>query len=209
MDADNLTPYNKLGQKKITKYDEKLIQILKVAAKIFAEQGFDKATIRNIAKNTGISLAGLYYYFKSKEELLYLIQFHTFDSIVNNLKQNLDQLIIPEDKLKFIIKNHIQYFTENMFELKVCSHELETLKGEFYDKVSNLRREYFEITLDVVDKLLKKSLRSRIEPKLSTLFLFGVLNWIYTWYHPERDHNQEKIIAQIYDLFINGIKGGI
>jgi len=209
MKSKNITPYQNLGQKKITKYDEKLIHILKTAAKIFAREGFDKASIRNISKSAGISLAGLYYYCTSKEELLFLIQYHTFDSIIKNLNENLVSFISPEEKIRFIIKNHIQYFTENMFELKVCSHELETLKGEYYQKVSRLRKSYFEITLKVVEDLMKKSLRTRLEPKLSTLYLFGVLNWIYTWYNPKKETNQEKIIAQIYDLFINGIKGGI
>jgi len=208
-ETKKLTLYESLGQKKITRYDEKLIKILKISAKIFAEEGFNKASIRQISKQTGISLAGLYYYFQSKEELLFLIQFHTFDSIVKNLKDNIAKIISPEEKLRFIIKNHILYFTENMFELKVCSHELETLKGDYYDQVSELRKTYFDLTMTVIDDLLKKSLRSRLDSKLAALFLFGVLNWIYTWYVPERDRNPEKIVSQIYDLYINGIKGGI
>jgi TetR/AcrR family transcriptional regulator, cholesterol catabolism regulator len=205
----NIAPYQKLSQLRLSKFDEKLIHILKVAAKVISDEGFDKASVRMITKATGISLASLYYYFQSKEELLFLIQFYTFDTLVNNLKVNLAQLIIPEEKIRFIIKNHIKYFTENMYELMVCSHELETLKGEYYEKVSTLRKEYFDLTLNVVEALMKKCLRSRLEPKLATLFLFGILNWIYTWFDPEREKNPEKIIAQVYDLYINGIKGGV
>jgi AcrR family transcriptional regulator len=51
-------------------YDEKLQQILKASAKIFAEKGFHRTSIREIARTTDMSLAGLYYYFRTKEELL-------------------------------------------------------------------------------------------------------------------------------------------
>ena len=53
-------------------YDEQLQQILKTSAKIFAEKGFHRTSIRDIARATGMSLAGIYYYFRTKEELLFL-----------------------------------------------------------------------------------------------------------------------------------------
>ncbi|HEY1268842.1 MAG TPA: helix-turn-helix domain-containing protein, partial [Candidatus Binatia bacterium] len=62
------------GETPTRHYDEKLEEILKCAAKIFAEKGFHSTSIRDISRATGMSLAGLYYYFRTKEELLFLIQ---------------------------------------------------------------------------------------------------------------------------------------
>src|SRR5215210_4171661 len=71
-------------------YDEKLESILRTAASIFAEKGYHQASIRDIARATGVSLSGLYYYFDSKEELLFLIQDHAFGTLTGNLERMLE-----------------------------------------------------------------------------------------------------------------------
>ena len=63
-------------------YDEKLQQILKTSAKIFAEKGFHHTSVRDISRATKMSLSGLYYYFTTKEELLYLIQERCFVNLI-------------------------------------------------------------------------------------------------------------------------------
>ena len=68
-------------------YDEKLQQILKTSAKIFAEKGFHKTSVRDISRATRMSLAGLYYYFTTKEELLYLIQERCFLTLPQRWEQ--------------------------------------------------------------------------------------------------------------------------
>ena len=66
-----------------SQFDRKLEEILRHAAAAFCERGYHQASIREIAHSTGGSLAGLYYYFRSKDELLYLIQRHTFETILS------------------------------------------------------------------------------------------------------------------------------
>jgi AcrR family transcriptional regulator len=62
-------------------YDRKLEGILRQAAALFCAQGYHQASMRDIARTTGVSLAGLYYYFPSKEHLLYLIQSHALETL--------------------------------------------------------------------------------------------------------------------------------
>ena len=92
------------------RYDRKLAEILTCAARIIAEEGFEGASIRKVAREADMSLAGLYYYFKKKEELLYLIQYHTFDSILNNLKHRFASVENPEEQLRHVVENHFSYF---------------------------------------------------------------------------------------------------
>ncbi len=61
-----------------TRFDRRLAEILDYATEIFAEKGYEGASMRDLSRLSGISLAGLYYYFESKEKLLYFIQQHTF-----------------------------------------------------------------------------------------------------------------------------------
>ena len=68
-------------------YDQKLAHILRVAAGIFARKGYHKASVRDISTGTGVSLSGLYYYFKSKEDLLFLIQHHCFETVLERARE--------------------------------------------------------------------------------------------------------------------------
>ena len=103
-------------------YDEKLESILRTAASIFAEKGYHQASIRDIARATGVSLSGLYYYFDSKEELLFLIQDHAFGTLTANLERMLEGVEEPHRKLRILMENHLRYFIGAKAEMKVLSH---------------------------------------------------------------------------------------
>src|SRR5271163_725909 len=65
-----------------TRFERRLAEILDHATAVFYEKGYERATLRDLSRASGISLAGLYYYFESKEELLYLIQKYYFTSVM-------------------------------------------------------------------------------------------------------------------------------
>ena len=69
-----------------TRFDRRLGKILAHATEVFYEKGYEGASMRDLSRASGMSLAGLYYYFESKEKLLYLIQKHTFTTIVERLQ---------------------------------------------------------------------------------------------------------------------------
>src|SRR5688572_31850165 len=100
-------------------YDDKLARILRTAAAIFAEKGYHQASIRDIARATGVSLSGLYYYFNSKEELLFLIQDHAFGTLLANLEGLLEGEAQPLRRLRILMENHLRYFIANQAEMKV------------------------------------------------------------------------------------------
>ena len=79
--------------------------------------------MRDLSRASGMSLAGLYYYFESKERLLYLIQKHTFTTIVQRLKARLEGVSDPEERIRVFILNHLEYFLANQAAMKVLSHE--------------------------------------------------------------------------------------
>src|SRR5499425_2176657 len=80
-----------------TRYDRRLAEILDHATEVFCKKGYEGASMRDLSRASGMSLAGLYYYFESKERLLYLIQKHTFETVVRNLKNLLETVNDPEE----------------------------------------------------------------------------------------------------------------
>ena len=182
-------------------FGEQLVSILETSAQVFAREGYEKSSMRTISRATKLSLGTLYYYVKSKEEILFLIQYHTFNYLIQTFKEKLNQDHEPEDRLETFVANHLEHFAENVGELKVCARELETLKGEYYQKVKELRRQYFELAHKVVSDLKKKN-RSSLDPWLATAHLFGMLNWFYQWYNPQgKKISRSRLVQEQVRLF--------
>ncbi len=187
-------------------YDDKLARILRTAAAIFAEKGYHEASIRDISRATGVSLSGLYYYFGSKEELLFLIQDHCFTTLLENLDRLLEQETDPLRRFRLMVENHLRFFINNMKEMKVLSHELDSLTGEYGQTVNAKKRRYTETCGTVLQALSPMS--STIDPRVAVFALFGMMNWIYNWYNPERDVPVSKLADDLGQLFLRGYLSG-
>jgi AcrR family transcriptional regulator len=186
------------------RYDAQLEQILDIAAEIFSEKGYHDASIRDIAERAQMSLAGLYYYFRSKQELLFLIQDYAFGSILTNLEESLRGITDPQEKLRRIVLNHFRYFIQHMAHQKVCAFEQERLQGNYYAIVEKKRRQYFELVREVLREVAGGTREFPIKLGAITLFLFGAMSWIHMWYNPRKDGRPEDMAHTLTDLFLHG-----
>lgn len=190
-----------------TRYDRRLAEILAHATDVFCEKGYEGASMRDLSRASGMSLAGLYYYFESKERLLFLIQKHTFTTIVQRLKVRLEGVNDPEECVRIFILNHLEYFLANQAAMKVLSHEAEALKNGFATEVAAIKREYYRICVGLLDNL-KSDCGLQFSTRLAVLSLFGMMNWIYTWHNPRVDADAVSIAREMGDLFLRGVMAG-
>lgn len=186
-------------------YDEKLQRILKTSAKIFAEKGFHHTSVRDIARATKMSLSGLYYYFTTKEELLYLIQERCFVTLLQRWEEAVDPQVDVRARIRAFAENHLGFFLHNMPEMKVMAHEDESLTGEYQDKILVLKRRYVKVIMDLLGELQRKEGAKAIDLRLATFALFGMMNWIYTWYQPKRDLPFPQLIEQMLRIYFFGL----
>jgi len=187
-----------------TRYDRRLAEILSHATEVFCKKGYEGASMRDLSRESGMSLAGLYYYFESKERLLYLIQKHTFATIVQRLKTRLEGVTDTEDRIRIFILNHLEYFLANQAAMKVLSHEDDALKNGFGTDVAAIKREYYRICVGLLDEL-KRERNLHFTTRLAVLSLFGMMNWIYTWHNPRVDADAESIASEMGDIFLRGV----
>ena len=129
--------------------------------------------MRDLSRATGMSLAGLYYYFDSKEKLLYLIQKHTFTTIVTRLRERLKDVSDPEERVRVCIHNHLEYFLANQKAMKVLSHEDEVLKNHYGAEIAGIKREYYRICVELLDAL-KHGHGIEFSTRTAVLSLFGM-----------------------------------
>ncbi len=183
-------------------YDERLDHLLSQAARVFAEHGYHPTTMRDLAAASGMSLAGMYYYVKGKEELLLLIQERCFTRVSAGAREALDRSRDPVDRLQAFIRHHVTFFAAHMAEMKVLSHEANALTGEPRRRVNAIKRRY----VDLLEGLLREAapVESASERSAAAYLLFGMMNWIYNWYDPAGTLDPERLGDLITRVFLGG-----
>ena len=196
---------NAISKVDLSRHDQKLELILRTSARIFAEKSYHSTSMRDISRATGVSLAGLYHYCKSKEELLFLIQDHCFGRVLDRVEERIRGVGDPFEKLRIFIDNHLSFFAANMAEMKVLSHEAESLAGEMHRKVSTRKEKYAKLARRILRDIQESQpANARIDLTVATYALFGMMNWIYNWYDPSGKLSVNQLVDNITNLFLHG-----
>jgi AcrR family transcriptional regulator len=210
MSASSPSPETKRPAPPDTRFDRRLAEILDYATEVFAEKGYEGASMRDLSRLSGISLAGLYYYFESKEKLLYIIQQHTFSTIIERLRERLATSNDPETRIRIFVHNHVDYSIARQKAMKVLSHEDDILKNGYGAELTGIKREYYRICMGLVEDLAKTVGTNAddgvINTRVAVMGLFGMMNWLYTWYKPRVDPDAETLAQEFSDIFLSGIR---
>jgi len=183
-------------------YDERLEHLLARAAKVFAEKGYHSTTMRDLAAASGMSLAGMYYYVRGKEELLALVQERCFTRVVAGAEQAVAGATEPVERLQLFIRHHVTFFAANLEEMKVLSNEANSITGERQRKVNLIQRRY----VDLLESLLREVApdEPRVDRSAAAYALFGMMNWIYNWYDPAGEIDPDRLAGLIARIFVGG-----
>jgi TetR/AcrR family transcriptional regulator, cholesterol catabolism regulator len=188
--------------------EAKLEHILRHAAQVFAEQGFEGASVRDISRSTGVSLSGLYYYFDSKQDLLYLIQNNTFTRVLDSVRIRLNGVHDPVERLRVLVQNHVEYFLSHPNEMKVLSHEDDALAEPYREKVAAIKRRYYALACEIFYSVASEGAAPGINPRLAVLSLFGMMNWVYKWHNAAVDPGAAELTDAIVGIFLHGVLPG-
>ncbi|MEP7326069.1 MAG: TetR/AcrR family transcriptional regulator [Gemmatimonadota bacterium] len=181
-------------------YDDRLQKLLSAAVKVFASKGFHATSMRDIARESGLSLAGIYHYVTGKPELLFLIQDRCFAQVIEGANAAVGGAVTPTDRLRAFVRHHVEFFAGHMAEMKVLSHEEDELSGTMRAQVRRRKREYVSLLLE----LLEQVPGSGINRPVAAYALFGMINWIYTWYNPAGPVDPDRLADDMTQLFLHG-----
>ena len=184
-------------------YDERLDHLLAQAARVFADKGYHSTTMRDLAAASGMSLAGMYYYVRGKEELLAKIQERCFTRVLEGAERAVAARTgDPVERLQAFIRHHVTFFAAHMPEMKVLSHEAASPTGERLRRIATIKRRY----VDLLEGLLREAApdETPVDRSAAAYILFGMMNWIYNWYHPAGEIEPERLGALIARIFLGG-----
>ncbi len=190
-------------------FDRRRENLLAVAAHVFAARGYDRTTMRDLARASKMSLAGMYYYVRGKEDLLFQIQRGCFERVQEGAERAIAEVPGgagggPEEKLQAFIRHHVTFFANHMDEMKVLSHEAESLTGAPLEEVRRLKRAYVDLCQGLLAALEDQNGGERVGRHIASYALFGMMNWIYTWYDPKGSLGAPELAESICRLFLNG-----
>lgn len=188
------------------KKEDRWAELLEVAAKVFAEKGYDGTTLQDIADRTGILKGSIYYYISTKADLLAHLLREAHNNGIRNISPIANGSEDPLERLKAMIEVHARYVCTDRARTAVYLHERKRLTDE-------QRREYLgdeHAYRKLFEKVIREaqgqgSIRPGVDPKLLAICLLGSLNSVYQWYRP----NGEFSISKISDHFIQGWLHGI
>jgi AcrR family transcriptional regulator len=187
----------------VRSYDRRLQLLLAAAARTFAERGFHATSMRDLSRASGMSLAGIYHYVASKQELLFLIQDRCFDKVIAAAREAVGAESDVEARITAFVRHHVVFFAGHMHEMKVLSHEAEQLQGTMRQQIVQRKREYVNILADLLAELPPGA---RPVSHLAAVWsAFGMINWIYTWYKPTGQVSPAQLGNEMATVLLQGL----
>ena len=181
--------------------DVRRAEILAGAQGAIQRLGLKRAGMRQIARAAGLSLGNLYYYFRSKEELVYFCQAETLDRLLEVVREA-RKMYTARAKIAAIIRGHLhQVLAGGSGSLHL---ELD-LPPPLYRKLVRRRDEYErEVRTLIADGQKRGQLREG-DPKLIAFHVLGAINWAARWFRPDGVYTIDAVAESFADQICGGI----
>lgn len=193
------------GQKKL-RLPSRRDLIVASASELFSTRGYVASSMEDVALATRLSKGAIYHYFTGKDEILYAIcsEYVGFD--VENLEQELKGIPGGLERVRHIISRHVNHYTVHAHAAKTLLNEAYNLPPKHFKKVKEAERRYYRIVADVLSEFLGPRVR-KDEVTVLAFNLFGMCNWIFSWYNPKGRVSPDRLADLIFDVFTAGISG--
>jgi AcrR family transcriptional regulator len=180
--------------------------LLEAATRIFAERGYDGASLQDIADSIGILKGSVYYYYKSKEDILFDIMKLVHDEHLENARSYLGTPGDPLQRLQVLLEGHAAFVCRNLDRTTVFLREMDRLPPQRQAEILGPDHAYQRVFRSLVIEAQEAGqIAPGVNPKLAALWILGSLNWLHRWYRPDRSTGPQDVPAQIASQLTRGI----
>ncbi|TDA68769.1 MAG: TetR/AcrR family transcriptional regulator [Clostridia bacterium] len=194
---------NKRIQGENTKVSQRDV-ILDVAGRLFQEKGFKATSMEDIARQVGMLKGSLYYYFPSKEDLLYEVLMSGLDETVPVAEAIRKSNLPPLEKLRKLIENHIvSLLTKHKKAPIIFLYEKGSLGEQRRDTYMRRRDQYEQVFRDIVEECKQAGcIKVRLDTKIIVFAILGLSNWTVHWYNEKGPWTPEDVGRWLSDLAV-------
>ncbi|HEU0003866.1 MAG TPA: TetR/AcrR family transcriptional regulator [Ktedonobacteraceae bacterium] len=180
-------------------------KILAAAVQLFAQYGYHAATMRDIARISGIQAASIYYHYASKQALLVEIMDTHMRDLIANLQRIMQEATPVEQRLHEAIANHIRLHTTYKAEFFIIDTEIRALEDEHRGAILALRDEYETLLQSLLRDGMECGIFHRVDIKVASYALIAMCTEVATWFRPDG----RLSVQQVIDLYTQMITGGL
>jgi AcrR family transcriptional regulator len=195
-----------MARTRASDFNAKQRAILAHAASVFADLGMDKASMAQIAERSNVSKALLYHYYPSKDALVFgIIHAHLteLDAAVTAVD---NQNASPADRLRDLVRTVLELYRHADSQHKVQLNGSGILTLDQQADIRDIERRIvarFAHVLHLINPDLERPGKPMLKPL--TMSLFGILNWMYLWFHEDGLLSRQDYADAITTLFLGGI----
>lgn len=186
-------------------------EILRTAARLFQQQGYDGTSMNDVAAALRLSKGGLYHHFQSKDEILFNLMNHAMDITEERVIAPVKAIADPEERLRTLIRRHIAVvLSERDREITVMLHENHPLSPALRKRINARKKDYVHFVENLIAEVQNQrggSSKRTVTPRAAAFALLGMINWIYQWYRPDGSLREEGLVQQYTEIFFQGAFG--
>ncbi|CCK79292.1 FadR: transcriptional regulator, TetR family [Desulfobacula toluolica Tol2] len=186
---------------------EKYNKILDSAGAVFAQFGFYKATISQIASRAGVADGTVYLYFKNKEDILYqFISFKT-NSVFKKINAAVEKGRNAEEKLRQLIRSHMDEFQKDKNMAIIFQSEVRYFR-DIQFQIKDISKMYLELLSDIIEQgQIEGAFRQDLFVGLVKRFIPGAVEGVIsTWVSADGGYDLVSMADPLVDLYLTGIR---
>ncbi|MGE4303667.1 MAG: TetR/AcrR family transcriptional regulator [Novosphingobium sp.] len=192
-------------------YEAKRGELLKIAARLFKERGFQATRLLDIAKEAGLDRATVYYYVGSKEELFHETVEDVLDSNITAAKALMaDGRLRAIERLERIFVTVMVSYEENypatFVYIQEQMHQVGAEETGWAKEMMKKTRQFEQILLGFIHSAIEDGdLRGDMPSRLAENAMFGMLNWTHRWFVPGKGMSGRQVAQAFWSIFTNGM----
>ncbi len=179
-------------------------EILKSAARAFKKKGFYATTMEDIASELLMTQGSLYYYFKSKEEILYACHLTSMEHILRDLARVRGTTATAAAKLRALVELHVAVMVDDL-QASAMALEFTALTEPYLSQLIELRDRFEGGVRAIVREGVEAGEFVASDPRVVAFALLGAINWMARWFDPDGPLSAEQVAAHWSDLFLRGL----
>lgn len=178
--------------------------ILAEAKQLFSNKGYRATTLQDLTSSFGVSRPSLYYYFKSKVELLSELHTQGYSTAVRRFEEILSADMPTREKFRKILEVHTRNLANDTDLHKIFYLDEGEMPEKLIRDIRRKRREYTNKVIEIYRKGVAEGIFKDIDPSLAVYLLLGACNWLTMWYSPSKSVEPETVVESLITLLCEG-----
>jgi AcrR family transcriptional regulator len=179
-------------------------EIVRVAARLFAERGYRAVTIDDIATELGFTKSAVYYYFDNKAQLLWQIFEEIYDGYLRMVSEVRDLKLAPREAMRRVIQQHALSVIERREWTAIYFREENELSEEQRKTIRRRKREYDALIEEIYADGVKAGEFADIPPHIAVSGILGMCNWLHVWFNEKGRVTPDEIANYYASLLAHG-----